>query len=261
VAGPPAAAGESLAEAVLARCYLLGTLGPVDRGKARALSRTSALAGNHEGGLVYYQTVFSDPALSYRVDGKADRARYDALAARPPEARKSEIEALDILARGANVGHRGSQVALAGWLIDNLGEGNRAKARMILSRIVGPSAQTYQLLDAVKEADAIAAESRATIRVLHEAQQIAVTGALALAYPPAEGRKADCKDIQFRSARAIGPVQGAAYLPFTHPFLQHSYLVRGSWEEDWGYSVCGKEVVVRMHFDADGLSGARFAAR
>src|SRR5262245_9299976 len=100
----PAAANEPKGLSVLARCHLAGIEVGKDVEKARNLAHTSALAGDNEGRFVFYLSVRADPALRYIVDGKADKAKYDALAARTIEQRAVEIEALDFLARAAETG-------------------------------------------------------------------------------------------------------------------------------------------------------------
>lgn len=250
-AAAPSLANESMAQAVLAYCHLTGTVVAQDLQKARTLARTGALGGNNEARYVYYLTVLTDPALSYMVGGKPDKGRYDALAARPVEARVAEIEAVDMLARAAQTGHRDSQISLAAYFFDTLGEGNRGKARTLYTQIPGLPEPVVRARDALARAERqIADASPLTVKLMFEAQK----GGAVTAADGSPG----CQDVRLASTTARGPLQEAVYLPHTHPWVQRSYLVRGHWEEDWRYSVCGKPVVVRMRFDADGMSGAYF---
>jgi hypothetical protein len=250
-ASTPSLANESMAQTVLAYCHLDGTVVGQDLQKARTLARTSALGGNNEARYVYYLTVLADPALSYMVGGKPDKARYDVLAARPVEARVAEVEALDMLARAAQTGHRDSQIALAAYFFDTLGEGNRGKARTLYTQIPGLPEPVVRARDALARAERqIADASPLTVKLMFEANKGAASAAA--------GVSPDCQDVRLASTIAAGPPQEAVYLPHTHPWVQKSYLVRGHWEEDWRYDACGKLVVVRMRFDADGMSGAYF---
>jgi hypothetical protein len=259
LAALPVVASESMGQAILARCYLAGIEVQQDLQKARSLARASALTGNNEGRFVYYLTILIDPARSYIVNGKADRERYRALAARTAEERAAEIEAIDMLAQAAQGRHLESQAALAGYLADTLGEGNRAKARSIYAQLPRLPDPIRKIHDLLAQAEAIAPQSLATIKLLHDAQTSAMIGAMAKRYPAGKGEESDCKDIRFTSASTAAPLRDAMYLPHSHPWVQRSYLVRGQWEEDWRYLVCGEQVVVRMRFMADGMSGASFS--
>jgi len=251
-AAAPSLADESMAQAVLAYCHLTGTVVAQDLEKARTLARPGALGGNNEARYAYYLAVLHDPARSYMVGGKPDKGRYDALAARPAEARVTEIEAIDMLARAAQTGHRDSQIALAAYFFDTLGEGNRGKALTLYSQIPGLPEPIVRARDALTRAQRqIAGPSPLTVKLMFDAQASGVVAA-AGASPPG------CKDVRLASTAARGPIEEAVYLPNTHPWVERSYLVKGHWEEDWRYSACGKIVVVRMRFDADGMSGAYF---
>jgi len=229
-ADEPALAKESMAQAILAHCHLTGTGMPRDVQKARTLARTAALEGNNEARFVYYLTV---------------------LAERPIGSRGTEIEAIDMLARAAQTGHRDSQIALAGYFYATVGEGNRARARTLYSQVPNLPESAVRARDSLAEIERIADQSPLTVKVLREAQATAIAAAITA------GASRDCKDIRLMSTAQAGPVE-ASYLSNTHPWVARTYMVRGSWEEDWRYEFCGKEAVVRMRFEADGKSGAYF---
>jgi len=230
-AGEPALAKESMAQAILAHCHLTGTGMPRDVQKARTLARPAALEGNNEARFVNYLTV---------------------LAERPVGSRGTEIEAIDMLARAAQTGHRDSQIALAGYFYATVGEGNRARARTLYSQVPNLPESAARARDSLAEVERIAGQSPLTVRMLRDTQATAIAVAIKA------GASGDCKDIRLMSTTAAGPIQDASYLPNTHPWVARTYMVRGNWEEDWRYEFCGKEFAVRMRFEADGKSGAYF---
>lgn len=226
-AADPALAKESMAQAVLAHCHLAGIGVAKDLAKARALARASALGGNNEARFVYYLSM---------------RAAHPATA----------VEATDMLARAAQTGHRDSLLALAGYYFETLGAGNRGKARTLYAQIPRLPEAAARASKTLSEVQRTSAESPLTAKIVLDAQPAVVRVAIAAA------GDSECKDIRLTSTAMAGPIQGAVWLPHTHSWVERSALVSGNWEEDWHYALCGKEVIVRIRFDADRKGGASF---
>lgn len=235
-AAAPSLAKEPMAQAVLAHCHLTGTAVRKNPLTARALARPGALGGNNEARYAYYLSV---------------------AAVRPNNDRAVEVEAVDMLARAAQTGHRDSILALADYFFETVGEGNRGRAGALYEQIPGLTETSRTRLQLARS-ERMARSSPLTVKVVRDAQPSGALAARDVAY--GTGPRPDCKDVRLLSTATAGPIEGAVYLPHTHPWVERSYLVVGHWVEEWHYEVCGRPAVVRMRFDADGLTGVRFNA-
>jgi hypothetical protein len=256
------AAGDALGSLTRAECLVTGAE-KADQpfALARELARNTLKSGFPTAGFTLYMAYSLDPKYRYHgPDGKADNARYAALAALPMSARGEQIEAFDGLAQAMSAGHVNASLIAIAYLSDSSAPGN-------IDRVVGLAA----ILD--KHKVQLTEQLTATVRVAQEIQRLgkthaavsafrnAYTSALAGALIQIRGLddKASCevKEIKLTQV-AAEPVRNAEFLPISKAPLAHTYLVRGSWNESWTFTGCQQTVALRMEFSADGWSGAHF---
>jgi hypothetical protein len=249
-------APEALAGQV--RCLLAGVEpsdNPIQR--SRELLRPALQSGNAVAGFLMYAVYSADPAFTYIRNGKVDAAQYDRLAALPVSARAPQIEALDALAFAMNKGHLSAAVTVAAYLMESSAPGNAVRLRNLVGLLQRSGVDTPQLQRYGQAA------IQATTHGPTHASPKAFADALNMAGAAIEGRiattdgKRPCGDVQLSQTQA-GDIAGAEYLPLKNPPLVNTYLVRGTWSEQWTFTACGRQVPVEVRFTADGWSGAGF---
>lgn len=252
-----AEAGDERAFAPVARGYLQGAGTKPDRAAALAWAQKAAARGSADGEFLVYAVMISKPELNFvDAQGRVDAQRYKALAARPISDREDEMTAYDSLGKAAGQGHRDASLSLAGFLADNVGEGNRARAEAILDKLP----QRPPLFDGLRkrlgELDALG-PTLAPVRLADEAIPAAGKAATATAAEK-DKSKGDCSAAKLVRVQRMGPVNKPIWLPLAVPELKTAYLMSGEWRERWTFDVCGAETVMHVRFVADGLGSATY---
>ncbi|RQP26266.1 hypothetical protein [Piscinibacter terrae] len=249
-------APEALAGRV--RCLLAGVEpsdNPIQR--SRELLRPALQSGSAVAGFLMYAVYSADPAYTYIRNGNVDAAQYDRLAALPVSERGPQIEALDALALGMNKGNVSAAVAVAAYLMESSAPGNAVRLRNLLGRLQHAGVDTPQL-----QRYGLAAVQATTYGPTHASPKaftdaLNAAGSAVAASTAAAGGKPPCNDVQL-SQTAAGDIAGAEYLPLTNQPLVNTYLLRGTWTEQWTFAACGTKVPAEVRFTADGWSGAAF---
>lgn len=251
-----AEAGDVRAYVPLARVQFAAAKSVQDLRAARGWAEKAAAGDNAEAQYLVYATTVSLPELNYvDAQGRLDRKRYDALAARPIADREDEMNAYDMLGKSAQQNYPEATVALAGFLADNVGDGNRARAIELLDKMSKRPPIFDDLRKQLGTIDALGA-TLATVRIVEEATAAARTAALAAAAEK-DRTKRDCTAVKPLRVQRPRPIQKAVWLPLAVPELQRAYLMQGTWQEIWTVDVCGAETPVLLEFTADGLGGAK----
>ena len=249
------AAGDALGSITRAECLVTGAE-KADQPfvLARELARNTLKSGFPTAGFTLYMAYSLDPKYRYHgPEGKADNARYAALAALPMSARGEQIEAFDGLAQAMSAGHVNASLIALAYLSDSSAPGN-------IDRVVGLAAildkhkvqLTEQLTASVRVAQEIQrfGKTHASVSAFRNAYTSALTGAVIQI-------QCDIKEIKLTQV-AAEPVRNAEFLPISKAPLATTYLVRGGWSESWTFTGCQQTVTLRMEFTADGWSGAHF---
>jgi TPR repeat protein len=250
-----AESGDVRAFVPLARVQLATAKSVQDLRTARSWAEKAAAGDNAEAQYLVYATTVSLPELNYvDAQGKLDRKRYQALAARPITDREDEMNAYDMLGKSAKQNYAEATVALAGFLADNVGDGNRARAIEMLDKMSKRPPIFDELRKQLGTIDTLGA-TLATVRIFDDATAAARTAALAAAAEK-DRTKRDCTAVKPLRVQRPRPIQKAVWLPLAVPELQRAYLMQGTWQEIWTVDVCGAETPVLLEFTADGLGGA-----
>jgi hypothetical protein len=242
-------------------CILAGAISSSDRiAEARELARAAMARGEPGGGLMLYFAFENDPANRYVQDGKPDLQAYERLAARPLEARKDQVDAIEGLGFAAGRNNPVAGLLLANYFHDTVAPGNVARLDALLELLQRIGNKSPQLERMARETAAIRGPrgaTKASVRGFLEAHQHAV--AAAAAGYKVQGGKASCDKPVLKSVSA-GNISDAQYLPLQGKLVANSYLVRGEWMEFWRFEGCGQEIPVKVTFRADGWGGSRFIA-
>ncbi len=247
--------GDARAYVPLAVHYLRGLGTRRDLRAAQSWAAKAAATGDAEGQFLVYEAIISQPELNF-VDAKGtvDRAKYKALAARPITAREDEMTAYDMLGAAAAQNHQEAMLALAGYFADNVGEGNRKRAIVLLDRLQNLPGVYAGLRKGLGELDALGS-TLVTLRLRDEALPAAIEVARAGAAEKDPSKKG-CTDVKPVRAQRLGPLTKVVWLPLAAEDMRQSYLMSGEWREAWVFDVCGIESPVRVNFTADGLGSA-----
>lgn len=252
-------AGDALAQAAVAQC-LVATGDPRALPKAREIARMSMAQGEAAGAYMLYVAFIVDPANSYVRDGKADMAAYEALAARPLEARTEQSEAFDALAFAATRGHTTAAVSLATYLYETVAPRNVLRLREVIGALLKSGEKSAPLLEFQQRAGQVvtAGNTHASVRAFVDAYRVALAWAQAIDATATKSKP--CGEIRLLELvphDLVDPV----FLPQKNADMQQTYLVNGTWDETWKFGGCGRESRVQVHFTADGWGGARFEVR
>lgn len=254
-----AQANDPRAYVPLARHFLQHAKSVDDLLAAQNWAKKAAGGGSADGEFLVYAATVALPQLNFVTrDGKVDAQRYKALAARPIAEREDEMEAYDMLGKAAAQGHAEASLSLAGFLADNIGEGNRARAVALLDKAAKRPPVFDGLRRRLGEIEAYG-PTLATVRFFDDAAAAGRTAAIAAAAEKDRAKK-DCAAVRLLRIQRMGPVEKPVWLPLAVQDLRQAYLMQGSWREIWTYDVCGAETSVIVGFTADGLGAARVAA-
>src|SRR5688572_2724866 len=256
------AAGDAIGSITRAECLITGA----EKAEqpfvlARDLARNALKSGFAPAGFTLHMAFSLDPKYRYHgPDGKADNARYAALAALPISARGEQVEAFDGLARAMSAGHVNASLMALAYLSDSSAPGNIDRLVNLGAILNKHKVQlTEQLTATVRVAQEIQrfGKTHASVSAFRNAYTTAFGSALFQINDLGKQSPCDAKEIKLTQV-AAEPVRNAEFLPISKAPLANTYLVRGSWNESWTFSGCQKTVTLRMEFTADGWSGAHF---
>ena len=142
-----------------------------------------------------------------------------------------------------------------------LGEGNRKRMDELLPKIpdavksISPGLQAYSNIS--KQMDTLG-DSYATPQLFADSQVSAMTSALikGCGLDRDKAKKTTPKLISTKMTKL--PTE-AVYLSSNVHGYEQTYLISGTWDEEWKYEACDNIVAVNIKFVADGLGGAKFS--
>ena len=225
---------------------------PATLQEVRGWARKALSKGDQRSGFYLAKTYLADPNNRFIVDGKADRAKYEALAKRTVMQRTEQIEALEALAGSAQAGFVPAKLLLATLLYEQSGGAPADRVAQLLKDVsdLPPIFQTLK-----RNTDVVLAlgPSHASPKLVTDAMMTALMGAMGQAQRKDIGA---CKDVKPVKISHVTPLQDVDWLPLKHPLIAFSYPLKGHWTEDWTMMLCGMPYAVHMQFQADGLGGA-----
>ncbi len=250
--------GDSMAMANLAQCLMMGLV-PSNHpySDAREVARRSYQLGDPAGGFMLYLTFVNDPDNSYLLDGKPNLSAYNALAARPIEARTNQIEALDALAFSMSKGHMNAALMLSTYFYETAAPNSVARLRGLTSLLLRNGEKAPILSRYLQQANSIEklGTSKASVKGFFDAYSVALGAATLI--PSHENQK--CQQLQLKTI-ASGDLENPVFLPLKFKSIENSYLTQGSWKELWKFNGCGKDIPVTVLFKADGWGGVKYSA-
>lgn len=139
--------------------------------------------------------------------------------------------------------------------------GNKSRFAAMLSKINPRPPALQQIANVLQEMERLG-NSHATYKIAFDARLAALTAATGKAglADPAKRSECDPRSAQLVKMTVTKPISAAEYLPIPVPELARAYLLTGSWEEEWTYDFCGKQVPVKVAFQADDFGGAYYQA-
>jgi hypothetical protein len=225
---------------------------PANLKEVREWARKALSKGDQRSGFYLAKAYLADPNNRFIVDGKADRAKYEALAKRTVMQRTEHIEALEALAGSAQTGFVPAKLLLATLLYEQSGGAPAERVAQLL-KDVNDLPPIYQTIK--KNTDAVLGlgQSHASPKLVADAMMTAFMGAAGQAQRQDIGA---CKDVKPVKISHVTPLLDVDWLPLKHPLIAYSYPLKGHWTEDWTVMLCGTPYAVHMQFQADGLGGA-----
>lgn len=230
---------------------------PANLQEVRVWARKALDKGDQRSGFYLAKAYLADPNNRFIVDGKADHAKYEALAKRTVAQRTEHIEALEALASSAQAGFVPAKLLLATLFYEQSGGAPTERVTQLLKDVINlPS--IYQTLK--NNADVVLAlgPSHASPKLVSDAMMTALMGAMGQVQHKNIGA---CKDVKLVKISQATPLQDVDWLPLKHPLIANSYPLKGHWTEDWTVMLCGTPHAVHMQFQADGLGGAYHTTR
>jgi hypothetical protein len=218
--------------------------------EVREWARKALSKGDRRSGFYLAKAYLADPNNRFIVDGKANHAKYEALAKRTVMQRTEHIEALEALAGSAEAGFVPAKLLLATLLYEQSGGTPAERVAQLLKGVIDLP-PIYQTLK--KNTDVVLAlgPSHASPKLVNDAMMTALMGAMG----QRKGIGA-CKDVKLVKISHATPLEDVDWLPLKHPLIANSYPLKGHWTEDWTVMLCGAPYAVHMHFQADGFGGA-----
>lgn len=220
--------------------------------EVREWARKALSKGDQRSGFYLAKAYLADPNNRYIVDGKADHAKYEALAKRTLMQRTEHIEALEALAGSAQAEFVPAKLLLATLFYEQSGGAPAERVAQLLKDVT-ELPPIYQTLKKNTEFVIALGPSHASPKLLSDAMMTALMGALGQAQSK---DIAACKDVKPVKISNVTPLQDVDWLPLKHPLIANSYPLKGHWTEDWTMMLCGSSYTVHMQFQADGLGGA-----
>ncbi|EJL81330.1 hypothetical protein PMI16_04747 [Herbaspirillum sp. CF444] len=252
--------GEPTCYAMYGELNLPGRGLPVNFAEARAWTRKAIAGGDQRAGYVMWLAYSLDPANQFLVNGKADNAKYNAIARRGLAERGDQIEAIDALAGSAAVGYVPARLMLASLLIEQSGAGTTKQIRSLLDGIPDLPSNYKKYLALAQQVDTLG-PTRAAPKVVADAIPTVMTGAALAAERAGTPNASQCKDFRLMAINDVSAVGDAVWLPLKQPLVAGTYPLKGVWTEDWHVFFCGAERSVQMQFTVDGMGGAYYKVR
>jgi hypothetical protein len=250
--------GVTGAQSKLAWTYMRGDGATRNLDLALSHARLAAAAGDPEGMFLVYVALTATAFRFTDANGRTDEAKYKMLAARPLPERQLDTEARDSLYRAAQKGYPLAIVTLATTLGGTLGDGNRKKMLSLIEMVPThrvPALKNFEKL--AREMDTLG-ETYTTPQLFADAQRPQTMAALlkTCGVNLNKDQLADANPVLI-SVAISKPLADAVYLPSQVAGYEKSFLVSGTWEEEWRYKACGNTAPVIVKFKADGMGGAR----
>ena len=229
-----------------------------DMADARAWARKAFAAGDARAGMTLAQAYFADPLNQYLVNGRADHARYDALARRSVQERAGQAEALDALAAAAASGFTPARLFLSSVLFEQSGAGTAPRIIALLSGLPALPESQQRYLKVSQQVSKLGPTLAAPRLVIDSMNTVAANAAMQAA---GLGVKdvAQCKDFRVLKFLGSTPLESATWLPLNQPLVAGTYPLTGTWSEDWSVNLCGATYTVKTKFDVDGMGGAYYS--
>ena len=256
-----AKAGAQGAYAKLAQMLARGEGVPKDDDLALAYARKSANLGDAEG-MFLVHTILKATSLRYLdANGKADQAKYNALATRPSSGRDVDREAHDNLYRASEKGLPLAVLTNALMFGGTLGDKNRERMLSLAARIPKHGYKPLEAYEMIARHMGTLGQSLASPQLFYDSQLSQAISAVIATCGLGESKDAiKAAPPSLTAISVVKPLSGAVYLPSRVPGYERAYLLAGEWEEDWVYKGCDRVGTVRVKFVADGLGGARMSS-
>lgn len=255
IAGQVAEKRVPLAQMTLAECYLSKQLAAADRHlKIRENAISAYKAGLKPAGYLFFLSFVFDPEYTATgADGKPDARKLQALRDRPPADLQLLADSIHALGVAAETGFAPAAFTAGSYFLDASAPGNIDRALDYFGRLP----PDYRLSSGAKRAVSSAryAKSVGAGSVSFKAFNNAMPMALVVASMFNSPEVCPVTSLKLDSVTPHSALAGANYLSIESGPMKDSYLVEGSWEEDWAFSGCSTKVVLRLKFTAHGLGG------
>ncbi|GAA5786625.1 hypothetical protein [Chitiniphilus shinanonensis] len=232
---------------ILAQLYLQGQGGKPDAAAAEQVLRPMAVKGNPEAQFLLAGALMARSAEQLMgADGRVDRAKLKAQAAKPGSQRPLEREAAEWMMKSARQGQERA-VNIIVTELGNLASGLTARQR----------AEWFERGGKAEWAEAMAlGESLPSLR--QRRQALFDPKVQDILRAQAHAAECDDENLDLTATRIDGEVKGADYLVLQlEPPLNYT-LLAGTWHETWTATACGKPFSVGLTFKADGLGGVTY---
>lgn len=245
--------GHPLGTNTLARMHLLGLGTSKNIEEARRVARSMAERGDADGQFVLFlANVHATMAAYQGPDGKPDMKRYFQLAERTASERKDDIEAYRALFKSAEQRHPGAVELLGLGYATQVGRENRQAALKLMNG-AGSNPRLEGLRKTMQWLEGLG-DTQVTPKLATDAMlSIAVAASTSVG-------DFSCKTPQLKRIQMTRDLTEAEYLPIGMPGAEKYYLLKGNWEEEWTFALCGKEAPVKVTFVADGMGGATYTS-
>lgn len=250
-----AVAKDTTCMSTMARLYERGD--GVEKNYSLALdwARKVIAAGSiGDGGALFASIYATGSESNYIVNGKADDAKYEKLAARGLEQRVNQIEAIDALAAAAASGHVMARLQLASQLVELSGKGTASSILELVDNLNVPAEYGVARWKSMATFAAKYPQTKASPRLLLDT----MNSALSLVVIQ---KVANCTERPTLRGISAGDVKNAVWLPLKPSKYATDFLVKGEWSERWTFDRCGTPIDIAVDFKADGMGGAYFSNR
>lgn len=228
---------------------------------ARDLARKALKAGNPSAGFILYIIYTADPKYGYSEGGSPNLAKYNALASMPISERIDQVEAFDGLTLAMRAGHVNAMKAALAYLLESSAPENISRAIGLTNLLQNNGEQIPQflipLLRVAQDTRHLGKTHNSALSVINVQKSASLAAKLQM-FGLAQN-ECDNKEIKITKIEAE-PIANPEYLPIAQLPLAKTYLIRGTWSENWTFSGCNQSTVIRIDFSADGWSGVKFQA-
>lgn len=225
---------------------------------ARDLARKALKAGNPSAGFILYIIYTADPKYSYLDGGSANLSKYNALASMSISERADQIEAYDGLTLAFRAGHVNAMKITLAYLLESSAPDNISRSIGLANLLQKTGEQIPQnlllLLRTAQDSQHLGKTHNSALSLINAQKTARIAAEIQMLIAKNE---CNSKELKLTKIEAE-PIANAEYLPIAQLPLAKTYLVRGSWNENWTFTGCNQTAIVRMDFSADGWSGVKF---